>query len=190
MMHNLRMDMFQQAVNRISAIELEVKALVAERADWQALLDAATKLGPRLGLPVQAKAPVSDTAQIALASNVKDTLGPVVSAIVAGSTARSTKKEQMLALAVRLLSGGRHMPAKQLADAMVANGIELGEDPTGYASVVLSRDGRFKSERAKGGWTLISGPNKEEAPQGVSAPAGPDLLDLSVPAKDTGTVAG
>ena len=79
------------------------------------------------------------------------------------------------------------MRAKELGDLVVSQGIDLGRDPTGYMSVLLSRDGRFISERAKGGWHINSGPNKEEAPQGVDAPAGPDLLDLQPASLTAGT---
>lgn len=183
------MDIIQQALRQISHIDQALAELTAERADWQALIDAAARLGPRLA------APPIDANELARSefSPLKQLLrAPVQAAQKTTSVAggRTTKKEQVLALAVSLLADGRYMQAKQLADAMVASGIDLGIDPTGYASVILSRDGRFKSERAKGGWTLLSSPNKEEAPQGVDAPAGPDLLDFSVPEKDTGTVAG
>ena len=93
----------------------------------------------------------------------------------AGSAApKTTKKSQVVALAMTALSGV-YMQAKEFGDLVLSRGIDLGEEPTSYVSVILSRDGRFKSERAKGGWTLIDPPHKEVTPQGAPTPEGSDL---------------
>lgn len=104
--------------------------------------------------------------------------------------ASQTKTSRIIAITERELSGGRHMPSNDLVASLKEHGIDLGAKPIASLSAYLSKSGRFVSERAKGGWTLKEQSHKEEAPQGVDAPAGPDLLDFSVPAKDTGTVAG
>ena len=75
------------------------------------------------------------------------------------AAAKTTKKSQVLAIAASALDGNRHMQAKELADVVVAQGIDLGIDPVQHVSVLLSRDGRFKSERAKGGWAMKTGPS-------------------------------
>lgn len=176
------MDLIQQARQRLAAIDAAVAELAAERADWKAFLDAADRLAPRLIASAVADfhpavaswqhAPVqlNDTAQRRFFASSKP-----------------TKKDQVLAIAASALEGGRYMQAKELGNLVVAKGIDMGADPTGYVSVMLSRDPRFKSERAKGGWHIISGPNNEKAPQGVEAPAGPDLLDFQPASVTAGT---
>lgn len=159
------------ARHKIAAIDKAIAELAAERSDWKALLDAAERLGPRLAVDdagaMPAQAPRASTPRTALVDPGQH-----------DATAKTTKKSQVLAIAASALDGNRYMQAKELADVVMAQGIDLGADPVQYVSVLLSRDGRFVSERAKGGWTMKTSPNNEEAPQGVDAPAGPDLLDL------------
>ena len=90
------------------------------------------------------------------------------------ATQKTTKKSQVVALAMTALRGN-YMQAKEFGDLVSSHGIDLGAEPTSYVSVILSRDGRFKSERAKGGWTFIDSPHKEVTPQGAPTPEGSDL---------------
>ena len=156
------------ARNKISAIDKAIAELAAERSDWKALLDAAERLGNRLAVDdddAQQPPPRSSTPRVQLVKSDQQS-----------TTAKTTKKSQVLAIAASALDGNRYMQAKKLADVVSAQGIDLGNDPVQYVSVLLSRDGRFKSERALGGWALIEQTHKEVAPQGVGAPEGPSDL--------------
>jgi len=168
------------ARHKIAAIDKAIADLAAERSDWKALLEAAERLGPRLVVDD------IDTA-LAKAPRLSTLRTPYVESGQRDAAAKTTKKGQVLAIAASALDGNRHMQAKELADVVIAQGIDLGMDPVQYVSVLLSRDGRFKSERAKGGWTMKTGPSNEEAPQDVDASAGPDLLDLQPASVTAGT---
>lgn len=169
------------ARQKIAAIDKAIAELAAERSDWKALLDAAERLGDRLA--------VEDAGEQAAptASKPVQRVQLVEHTVARVPATKTTKKERVTEIAASALGGGGHRPAKELADLVTAQGIDLGGDPIGYISALLSRDGRFKSERSKGGWTMEIGPSNEEAPPGVDAPAGPDLLDLQPASVKAGT---
>ena len=168
------------ARHKIAAIDKAIAELAAERSDWKALLDAAERLGNRLA--VDDEDVHQQTPQQPSTPRVR-----LVDSDQQFAAAKSTKKSQVLAIAASALDGGRYMQAKDLAYTVLAQGIDLGNDPVQYVSVLLSRDGRFKSERVNGGWTKKTGPSNEKAPLGVEAPAGPDLLDFQSASVSAGT---
>jgi hypothetical protein len=174
------MDIIKQAKEEAAALERSIAISQAKLDSMRLWIAQGEKLFGGSSLPPSAT----------LARNLN---GPVVrrgAAPIAAASKPRNKKDRVMAVVASALANGARMQTKSLVELVQAAGLELTGDPVQTLSVYVSRDGRFESARALGGWGLKTNPNKEKAPQGVDAPAGPTLLDFSVPDKDTGTVAG
>lgn len=83
-----------------------------------------------------------------------------------------TQKELVVEAATEIILAEGPMLSRAIAERMKARGIELGgADPASAVSSILSRDDKFESDRAAGGWVLTS-PHKETPPPGAPTPAG------------------
>ena len=91
-------------------------------------------------------------------------------------------KQHVLKLAEETISKTGPQSTRALVEHLERHGISVGgADKVLAVSTILSRaKGRFKSDRAAGGWTLVDG-EKEETPQGASTPAGSDVESQPVP---------
>ena len=86
---------------------------------------------------------------------------------------RESAKDRILNGAARLIDSNGPMQTVDLVKMLERGGIAIGgADKLLTVSSILSRaKDRFKSDRAAGGWVLLS-PHKEETPQGAQTPAG------------------
>lgn len=86
---------------------------------------------------------------------------------------REFAKDQILNGAMRLIAGNGPMQSADLVKMLEHAGITIGgADKVLTVSSILSRSkDQFKSDRAAGGWVLLS-PHKEETPPGATTPAG------------------
>lgn len=93
-------------------------------------------------------------------------------------------KDHILALAQQAIEESGPQPTRALVDYIEGRGVVIGSaDKILAVSAILSRaKGKFKSDRAAGGWTLVDG-GKEETPQGAPTPAGSDVESQPVPDK-------
>ena len=97
---------------------------------------------------------------------------PVQESLYAFRAASLSKKDRIAAAAAEIITKNGPKPTRDLLPLIEASGVLIGGgDKLQALSAVLSRDDRFKTDRAAGGWVLLQ-PHKEEPPQGVSAPAG------------------
>jgi hypothetical protein len=173
------MDVINQARKDIAALEQTVLQAQARLQELYAFLEVANRLFgavlPQSSLPTKVVGPLAD---LSAPPSVRAIL-PVSPADNAGEAVpKVRKKDLVLAVVAQALADGGRMQTQELVDLVLKQGHQLTGNPVATLSVYVSRDGRFISERAKGGWRLLDGPNKEKAPQGVEAPAGPDLLDF------------
>jgi hypothetical protein len=175
------MDLLAKAKAELADIDQRIAEMARRKNDLQAFIAA----GERLFGAEAASIEDEPLPRRRLSRDIQE-----LSQEVAGSIMgyRLTKKDRITSAAFEtLLVRGVHMTSRELADVIGQQGIDLGNDPASTVSVLLSRDDRFKSERAKGGWKLASSPDKEETPQGAATPAGSDLLDFqTAPEQGTG----
>lgn len=83
-------------------------------------------------------------------------------------------KARILDTAAAVIAAEGPMPTRSLLDRLEAQGIEIGgSDKLVTVSVIMSRaKDRFKSDRAVGGWSLLTPSHEEKTPQGAPTPAG------------------
>jgi hypothetical protein len=112
------------------------------------------------------------------AASLAGTLGVgMPSAVVLGRGIGTRSHRERIANAVaEILKIEGTKSTRELLPLLKMRGIDVGtSSPTGYLSVILSRDDRFKSDRATG-WSLVDDQRaeaeKEEDPAGASTPAG------------------
>lgn len=172
------MDLLSKAKSELTEIDRRIADMVRRKNDLLAFIAAGERLFGSDSAVADAPAP-----RRRLSRDIQDVSQALADSIQSN---RQTKKDQITSAAFDILARGSHMQSRELAEHISAQGIDLGSDPASTVSVLLSRDDRFKSERAKGGWTLASGHNNEETPLGVGAPAGSDLLDFE-PTPEQGT---
>lgn len=175
------MDLLAKAKSELSDIDQRIAEMVRRKNDLQAFIAAGERLFGSTPTEVESEMSPRQRLSFAIQATAQEMIAETIRA------SRPTKKDQITSAAFEILSRGDHMHSRDLAAHIQAMGIDLGSEPASAVSVLLSRDDRFKSERAKGGWTIASSPNKEETPQGVAAPAGSDLLDFHKPAPQQGT---
>ena len=86
---------------------------------------------------------------------------------------REFTKDRILNGSRRLIAANGPMQSADLISALEKVGVTIGgADKVLTVSSILSRaKDQFKSDRAAGGWTLVS-PHNEETPQGAPTPAG------------------
>ena len=86
---------------------------------------------------------------------------------------REFTKDLILSGAMRWITSNGPMQTADLVKLLEQDGVVIGgADKVLTVSSILSRTkDQFKSDRAAGGWTLVS-PHKEETPQGAPTPAG------------------
>lgn len=101
----------------------------------------------------------------ALASPIRVTLAPDA------TSAAATKKARIAEAAAVILANGRRQ-ARELVPLIESAGVDIGSgNKIDTVSVVLSRDKRFNSDRAAGGWGL-SDIYKEATPPVAPTTAG------------------
>lgn len=163
------MDLLTKAKQELRDIDQRIAELLRRKNDLQAFVAT----GERLFGSTQ-----SPSSLVEVAAAVAASTRGFAQAMVEHNAREKTKKAQILEVVESAIPPGTYKPVRELVELVQARGIDLGGDPISAVSVLLSRDDRFISERAKGGWTMID-PNKEETPRGAATPAGSDLLDLN-----------
>jgi hypothetical protein len=87
-----------------------------------------------------------------------------------------SQKDRILEAAASVFMKMGPLKSRDMLQHIEAAGVHVGgADKVGALSAILSKSDRFESDRAAGGWVLVSTPQKEEAPRGIDAPAGPSV---------------
>jgi hypothetical protein len=164
------MDIIKQAKEEVAALERAI-------ASSQAKLDA-IRLWLAQGEQLFSNGPHSTETQSTYADKaiaLPRTGTPprqILTPLAADQGQLSSKKDLVMAVVANALSSGLRMQTRALVKLVQEAGLELTGDPVQTLSVYISRDGRFETARALGGWGLKQSPHNEEPPPDVAAPAG------------------
>ncbi len=158
------MDIYEAAVQELEAIEAQIKPLLARREELRQFVELGRKLFVQGSYAVSTD--VGQGVQI-------EALGSVADAAPRRVRRSTSTKDQIIRCAQQAIATAGPRKTADIIALLEADGVEIGgSDKTLTVSSVLSRaKDIFKSDRAAGGWTLVS-PHKEETPQGAPTPAG------------------
>lgn len=163
------MDKQERAIEELERIEAELAkmALLQKRRDYLRQYIELDRILFDQEAPDDARQnSMSDPTQRALMA-INDQHGPN------DRPRRETTKDRILIGARRWITSNGPMQSAELVKLLEKDGVVLGgADKVLNVSSILSRaKEQFKSDRAAGGWTLVS-PHNEETPQGAPTPAG------------------
>jgi hypothetical protein len=147
-------DLLQSAETELAEIDRKLAELVplqARREQLRSFLSLANSL---FSVTVKQPAPEPQYVPFTFAAHV------------------SSQKERIAVAAAEVIATSGPMGSRRMVQLIEAKGVIIGgADKVGSLSAVLSRDDRFKSNRAAGGWVLVQS-RKEETPTGAPTPVG------------------
>jgi hypothetical protein len=153
------MDLIAKAKEEFTDIEQRIAEMVKRKNDLQAFIAA----GERLFGSVIATEPSTQPRRRLAVVDGDEGLQQKIAASIEEYNGGTTKKAQIISAVEKVLVPGVRKQTRELVDAVRAMGVELPGDGISTISVLMSRDSRFSSERAKGGWGLAENNANQES---------------------------